>query len=163
MKKIFYLLIPMLLAFGMASAQVIKAELQVAGLTCSMCSRATDKQLRTLDFIDSVGIDLSHASFMLYFKEDKPVDFQQIQKKVEDAGFSVASLKVAYRFDGVKAENGASFSYNNSKFLFINTTPKVLSGVETFSIIDKGFLSPKEFKKYAGQAVPIENTYHITL
>lgn len=164
MKKICYLLILLLSASGIVSGQVIKAELQAAGLTCSMCSRATDKQLRTLDFIDSVGIDLSHTTFVLYFKKDKMVDFGQIRKKVEDAGFSVATLKVTYKFDNLKVDNGILFSYNNSQFYFIDITPKTLNGEVIFKILDKGFLSTKEYKKYASQVgLGVSNVYHITL
>ncbi len=164
MKKICYLLMLLLSAFSIASAQVVRAELQAAGLTCSMCSRATDKQLRTLDFIDSVGIDLRRTIFILYFKKDKMVDFNQIRKKVEDAGFSVAMLNVTYQFDNLKIDNGTQFSYNNSQFLFINVTPKTLNGEAIFRIMDKGFLNAKEYKKYASQVGSgVGKVYHITL
>jgi len=164
MKKICSLLIILLSASYIASAQVVRAELQAAGLTCSMCSRATDKQLRSLDFIDSVAIDLSHATFVLYFKKDKMVDFSQIRKKVEDAGFSVATLKVTYKFNNLKVDNGTQFSYNNSQFNWIDVTPKTLNGEATFRIMDKGFLGPKEYKKYAAKVGSgSNNVYHITL
>src|SRR5581483_6940249 len=126
MKKICFTVMLILFLSGITSAQVIKAELQAAGLTCSMCSRATDKQLRTLDFIDSVGIDLSHTTFILYFKKDKTVDLNLIRKRVEDAGFSVAMLKVTYHFNNLKIENGTEFSYGNSKFSFMDVTPSIL-------------------------------------
>ncbi len=164
MKKIFYLLILLLSLGDMTSAQVTKVELQAAGLTCSMCSRATDKQLRTLDFIDSIGIDLSHTTFILYFKKDKPVDFNQIRKKVEDAGFSVASLKVTYKFDNLKIENGSQFIYNGSVFYLVNVAPKTLNGEAVFKIVDKGFVSAKEYKKYESLIGKGEsNSYHINL
>jgi copper chaperone CopZ len=164
MKKICYLLILLLSASGIVSAQVVRAELQAAGLTCSMCSRATDKQLRTLDFIDSVGTDLSHATFLLYFKKDKVVDFDQIRKKVEDAGFSVAMLKVTYKFDNLKVDNETQFSYNNSQFNFIDITPQTLNGEVVFRIMNKGFLSGKEYKKIASQiSSASSHIYHITL
>jgi copper chaperone CopZ len=154
----------MLFACSVASAQIIKAELQVAGLTCSMCSRSVDKSLRTLDFIDSVAVDLSHASFMLFFKKDKTIDFIQIKKKVEDAGFFVASLKINYKFDNLKIENNSSFSYQNITFYFLNTTAKTLNGAVTFKIADKGFVIDKEYKKYAAQlngTIASGTSYHI--
>jgi hypothetical protein len=127
-----------------------------------MCSRATDKQLRTLDFVDSIGIDLSHTTFILYFKKDKTVDFNQIRKKVEDAGFSVAMLKVTYRFDDLKIENRTEFSYGNSKFSFTDVTPSTLNGNVTFRILDQGFVGAKEYKKYANKLTP-GNFFHITI
>jgi copper chaperone CopZ len=166
MKTIYSLIIVMLFAFNIASAQITKVELQAAGLTCSMCSRSVDMQLRTLDFIDSIGIDLSHATFFLFFKKDKIVDFDQIKKKVEDAGFSVALLKVNYQFDNLKVENNSSFTYHNSTFYVINSTQKILNGLVDFKIVDKGFVSDKEYKKYSKQingTVLAKSTYHIIL
>ncbi|HTA28199.1 MAG TPA: heavy-metal-associated domain-containing protein, partial [Bacteroidia bacterium] len=89
MKKIFYTAIFPLFIFHVASAQFTKAELRADGLTCSLCSNATYKQLKTLDFIDSVGVDLDHATFLLYFNKDKTVDFEKIRNKVEFAGYTV--------------------------------------------------------------------------
>jgi copper chaperone CopZ len=164
MKKICYLLILLLSVSSIASAQVVKVELQAAGLTCSMCSRATDRQLRTLDFVDSIAIDLSRTTFVLYFKKDKTVDFDQIRKKVEDAGFSVATLQVTYKFDNLKVDNGTQFSYNGSQFQFMGISPKILNGDIAFRIMDKGFLSAKEYKKYASQVGSgTGHLYHITL
>ncbi|HJP63989.1 MAG TPA: hypothetical protein VJ844_11120, partial [Mucilaginibacter sp.] len=55
--KIFLVLI--LFSATAAKAQFTKAELQVSGLTCSMCSKATEKSLRTLGFIDDIKADLN--------------------------------------------------------------------------------------------------------
>ncbi len=170
MRRIISSIIIWLLAFNAASAQFTKVELQAAGLTCSMCSKAVDKQLRTLDFVDSVGIDLSHATFMLFFKKDKPIAFDQIKKKVEDAGFSVAKLKATYRFDNFKVESNSSFTYSTSTFYFLNATSTTLNGATTFKIVDKGFVSDKEYQKYApqiGTKATVGNslihTYHVII
>ena len=166
MKKIISSIIALIFVYNIASAQIIKADLQVAGLTCSMCSKSVDKSLRTLDFIDSVGIDLSRASFILFFKKDKTVDFAQIKKKVQDAGFFVASLKVNYKFDNLKIESNSSFHYQNTTFYFLNVTAKTLNGAVIFKIADKGFISDKEYKKYEGQLNQTTSSgviYHVVL
>ncbi|HTA61536.1 MAG TPA: heavy metal-associated domain-containing protein [Bacteroidia bacterium] len=166
MKTIISLIIAWLFAGNIATAQITKAELQVAGLTCSMCSRSVDKSLRTLDFIDSVGIDLSKASFVLFFKKDKTVDLGQIKKKVEDAGFFVASLKIEYKFADFKLENNSSLTYQKITFYFLNVTPKTLNGAVTFKIMDKGFVSDKVYKKYASSLNGTTSSgtiYHVML
>lgn len=170
--KISLLLLTVLLNIS-AKAQFTKADLQAAGLTCSMCSRAVDKQLHTLDFIDSVGIDLSQATFILFFKKDKIVDFDLIKKKVEDAGFSVASLKVTFQFTNLKVEENSHWVHQNTLYHFIHVKPQTLNGDATFKIISKGFVSDKEYKKYAKEmAVPViddgkvtdaNKVFHITL
>jgi copper chaperone CopZ len=169
MKNRILAVLALLVTVTASKAQVTKVDLQVAGLTCSMCSKATDKQLRSLDFVEDIDIDLSHATFILHFKKDKAVDFSQIKKKVEDAGFFVASLKVFYKFENTKIEKGSSITYQNSQFVFLNTKTQVLNGELPFKIIDKGYVSEKESKKNAADLALQpkmevgKQTYHITL
>jgi copper chaperone CopZ len=151
MKGIFYFILLLQLANNSASAQFSKAELQVAGLTCSLCSKSTETQLKKLDFIDSIQMDIAHARFILYFKKDKYVDFYQVKKKVEDAGFSVAMLKATYRFDNLSIEANGHFNYQNAVFYSANKSPQILNGEVVLQIVDKGFLGNKEYKKQAAQ------------
>jgi copper chaperone CopZ len=147
-----------LFSYNLCDAQFIKGELQAAGLTCSLCSKSTVGQLKTLDFIDSIGTDLAHASFTLYFKKDKPIDLSQIKKKVEDAGFSVASLSLTAKFDNLKVDSSGCFNYQNIGFCIVTRNPHTLNGDVNFKIIDKGFVTGKEYKKY-GRKVGIITTY----
>ncbi|MEY2829684.1 MAG: hypothetical protein RIQ33_1542 [Bacteroidota bacterium] len=128
-------------------AQFVSAEIQAAGLTCSMCSRAVDKQLQTLDFVDSVGINLSSATFVLHFKKNKIIDFDVIKTKVEDAGFSVASLKAVYHFNQQQVDANDTLMYHQTMFQFVQCKSQILNGDVTFKILNKGFMRDKEFKK----------------
>jgi copper chaperone CopZ len=171
MKKIIFFLAIIISISG--KAQFSKAELQASGLTCSMCSFAIQKQLKTLDFIDSIGADLNHTIFILYFKPGKIVNLDLIKKKVEDAGFSVASLKVTFHFDKVEIDNNYHFGYQNNLYHFVNVTPRTLNGDVIFKVIDKGFVPDKEYKKYLKttsqphdqkeKATDVNRVYHITL
>src|SRR6478735_315736 len=73
-------------------AQFNKAELQASGLTCSLCSNAINKALKTLPFVESVQTDLNKNLFTITFKNGQRPDIDAISKKVEDAGFSVAKF-----------------------------------------------------------------------
>src|ERR1700712_2383103 len=115
------------LSIGAANAQFTKAELQVSGLTCSMCSKATEKSLRTLDFIGDIKVDLNRNIFLLTFKKDAPVNLDQISKKVENAGFFVNNLKATFNFDNVKVQDNY-FSYTGNTYHLINAGNKALSG-----------------------------------
>lgn len=135
---------------GIARAQFTKAELQVSGLTCSMCSKATEKALRTLSFISDVKPDLNRNLFVISFKASGPVSLEQISKKVENAGFSVNNLKATFNFTGVKL-NGNSFSYSGDTYMLVNGAGKTINGVATVTVVDKGFAPASVYKKYAGQ------------
>ena len=138
------------LSIGAAKAQFTKAELQVSGLTCSMCSKATEKALRTLDFISDIKPDLNRNLFVITFKNDAPVNLEQISKKVQNAGFSVNNLKATFNFNNTKL-NSNSFNYSGNTYLVVNGADKPLNGPVAVTIVDKGFAPASVYKKYAAQ------------
>jgi len=148
MKKIilFFALVAM---FAQAKAQFIKAELEVSGLTCSMCSLSTQKSLNTLDFIGQIKPDLNKNIFYITFKADKAVNLDAIKQKVKAAGFSVNKLVAIYDFKA--AEDNASFQYNGATYQFANAPGRPLSGETRLQIIDKDFVPASTFKKLGGQ------------
>ncbi|MFY7963830.1 MAG: heavy-metal-associated domain-containing protein, partial [Chitinophagaceae bacterium] len=88
MKKIITLIF---IAFALnATAQKItKAEIIATGLTCSMCSNAIYKQLKTTDGVDSVKTDLNKNMFIVFLSETKNVSPVVLKEKIEKAGFFV--------------------------------------------------------------------------
>lgn len=50
-------------------AQTTKVEIMATGLTCSMCSNAINKQLKSYTEVDSIGTDLNTNTFTVYFKK----------------------------------------------------------------------------------------------
>ena len=163
--KIFTILL--VLTTGLANAQFTKAELQVSGLTCAICSKATEKSLKTLPFISEIKTDLIRNVFILTFNNDIPVNFEQIGKKVKDAGFFVNSLKASFNFDNVKLTDN-QFSYGDDTYQLMNGKDNPLNGVVALTIIDKGFAPKSVSKKYLSQAavtVPSKTgrTYHLAI
>src|SRR5215469_721979 len=146
--KIFIALI--ILSVSAAHAQFTKAELQVSGLTCSMCSKATEKSLRTLNFIGDIKADLNRNVFVITFKKDASVSLAQISKKVQDAGFFVNNLKATFNFDNVKVNNNA-FSYGGDTYHLVNGENKSLTGPVAFTVVDKDFAPASVYKKYKAE------------
>ncbi len=141
------------LSISVANAQFTKAELQVSGLTCSMCSKATEKSLRTLGFISDIKADLNRNVFLITFKKDVPVNLDQISKKVQSAGFFVNNLKTTFNFSGTKLVNN-TFSYAGDTYYLVTPTDKELNGPATFTVVDKGFAPAAVYKKYSA---PVAN------
>ncbi len=135
------------LFFIKAEAQVTKVNLQASGLTCSMCSNAINKSLKSLDIVEHVKANVSASSFEITFKSGSSVDFDLLKKKVEDAGFFVASMIVTLNVNQVEVSNDAHVDIDGKMFHFLNTDKKQLNGETSFKILDKGFVSAKEFKK----------------
>lgn len=132
---------------GVANAQVKGVTIQASGLTCSMCSNSIFKALKTLDFVEKVDANIKTSSFEINFKPNAPVDFDKLKAKVEDAGFFVANFTVTYSFDGLAISNDKHINVGNSIFHFLNVKAGVLSGDKKLRLLDKGFVSAKEFKK----------------
>ncbi len=136
-----------------ASAQKISsADLQVTGLTCSMCSNATQKSLETLNFISSIKPDLNKNIFVLTFKKDANVNLDLVRKKVQDAGFSVGGLTASFNFNDVKVDDKGQAIIDGNVYRFVNAKSKTLNGTVKASIVDKDFISGSAFKKQATNA-----------
>ena len=132
------------------SAQFKSATLQASGLTCAMCSNAINKSLKTLSFIESVESDIKTSSFIINFKEGVDINFDQLRKKVEDAGFSVAKLQIVTEFKNATVQNDQPLTVDGKVLHFLNVKNQQLNGEKIITIVDKNFLSAKEYKKYAG-------------
>lgn len=150
MKALKIFIILLVLSTGIANAQFTKAELQVSGLTCALCSKATEKSLKTLPFISDIKTDLLHNIYLITFKNGEAVNFDLISKKVQDAGFFVNSLKATFNFDNAKIE-GRSFSYGTDTYQVMNAGDKPLNGELAVTIVDKGFAPKSVSKKYLSQ------------
>lgn len=149
--KSLIILTTVLIAGKTSAQQITTAELQVTGLTCSMCSQATEKSLRTLDFVDAIQPDLNKNLFAITFKKDKPVNIDLIRKKVEDAGFSVGSLTAVFNFNNTKLDDQGLAIAGTNVYQFLNQKSKTLNGPITATVVDKNFISGAAFKKKAAQ------------
>lgn len=160
MKKI---LLFIAIAFSaVTNAQVTKVSLQASGLTCSMCSNAINKALKTLDFVDKVDADIKTYTFEISFKENSHVDFDMIKKKVEGAGFFVSGFVATIHFNNVQVTKGQPVSIAGKTFYFVNTNDQSLNGAKQVKVLDKGFVSAKEYKRNAFPE-SATRTYHATL
>ncbi|HTE00502.1 MAG TPA: heavy-metal-associated domain-containing protein [Mucilaginibacter sp.] len=165
MKTLKIFIVLLITTISAAKAQFTKAELQVSGLTCSMCSKATEKSLRTLGFIGDIKADLNRNVFVITFKKDVPVNLDQISKKVQNAGFFVNNLKATFNFDNVKVSNN-TFSYAGDTYRLLTGGDKALIGPVAVTLVDKGFAPPAVYKKYSSQLTDKAETgrvYHITI
>ena len=145
-----------------ASSQVTKVNLQASGLTCSMCSNAINKALKSLDFVDKVDANIKTSTFEITFKQGKNVDFERLKNKVEGAGFSVAAFTATMHFNNLKVKSSEPVVIGDKKLQFVNVKEQTLNGPKTIKVIDKGFVSSKEYKKNS-VASSGGKVYHVTI
>ena len=144
-KYIFFLLF---LAFTtLCVGQIKSAKLQASGLTCAMCAKSIYNNLKSIDAIDTVDVDLNESSFLVKFKSAKDINPDIIRKKVEDAGFSVAALDLNFIFSEKTILPDAHFLINGSAYHFLIPTKQIVNGEQTLRVIDKQFQTEKAYKK----------------
>jgi len=134
-----------LFAYTKANAQISKAEIRATGLTCSMCSNAINKQLKSVPEVVNVETDLNTNTFTVTLKEGNTLSPKIFKDKVEKAGFFIGSLIVTTKSENIK-QNGYVVVNNAS-----NTAPEV-----QIQILDKGYVTEKEFKKLSKSFQNIE-------
>jgi len=137
----------LLFAVNISAQQISTADLQVTGLTCSMCSNATQKSLETLGFINSVKPDLNKNIFVLTFKKGADINLDMVRKKVQDAGFSVGGLTAEFTFNQLKVDDKGQAIADGNVYRFVNAKNKTLNGTVKAAVVDKDFISGSAFKK----------------
>ena len=148
MKKL--LLIALVVVLGTrADAQFSHAKLQATGLTCAMCSNAINKALQKLPFVDSVRSDIKNSSFAIGFKNGTAVSIDALKDAVEDAGFSIGDLKLEVNFPSTTVQKDQHLLVGNTVFHVLNGTGQQLSGEHTVTVVDKHYLSDKQFRKFS--------------
>jgi copper chaperone CopZ len=172
MKKLMIISIMVMLVME-SDAQFTKATLQATGLTCAMCSNAINKALQKVSFVETVKSDIKNSSFSIAFKQGVGVDLDALKNAVEDAGFSVGSLKVTGTFNELKVENDKQVQIGDKQFHFLNVNNRTLNGETTITLLDKNFVTDKVFKKYSsatkmsclqtGKTASGERVYHVTI
>ena len=147
MKTFFLLAFFVLSAFITQAQQVTRVSMQASGLTCSMCSNAINKSLKTVDFVEKVTPDIETSTFEITFKSGSKVDFDLLKKKVEDAGFFVSKFVASVDFNNTTIRAGQPVIVGDKTFQFVNAKEGMLNGTKPVRILNKGFVSTKEFKK----------------
>ncbi len=151
-----------------ANAQITKAELVATGLTCSMCSNAINKQFKAMPEVEKVNIDLNSNTFTIYLKKENSLSPKSFKDRVEKAGFFVGSLVLTMPFDNIKAADNLSYNTKEASYVFVDTKPQTLKGDVKVQVLDKGFVTQKEYKKleksfskYPSYAANNDKNFHL--
>jgi copper chaperone CopZ len=151
MKKLF-IVAAVLLTSILANAQFQTASLTAAGLTCAMCTKAIYNSLEKIPAVEKVDADIKSSQFIITFKKGTSVDPDQLKAAVEDAGFSVSRLKLTGDFNNIPISSETHVELGGKTYHFIKFPDKVLNGMQTITMVDKNYVTAKEFKKVAGSS-----------
>lgn len=162
MKRI--VIIILLLSLSNVKAQINKVDIIATGLTCSMCSNAIYKQLQSIEGVEKVEIDLNKNLFTAILKKENKLTPKDFKEKVEKAGFFIGSMVLYLSYYNLSITDGTK----NGNYIIIDSKPQTLNGEKRVQVLDKGYVTAKEFKKlskayskYETFAKAAGNNYHI--
>ena len=150
MKKInnFYILMLSIVTLSgtTATAQISKAEIKATGLTCSMCSNAIYKQLKSMPDVADVETDLNTNTFTVKLKEGNTTSPKAFKDNVEKAGFFIGSLVLTT----------TAATIQQDQYVLINNNKSSTNSEVQIQVLDKGYVTEKEFKKLSKSLKAIE-------
>lgn len=126
----------LILGSSYTNAQITKAEIRATGLTCSMCSNAINKQLKSLTEVLNVETDLNTNTFSVTLKENNELNPKIFKDKVEKAGFFIGSLIITAKSEII----------SKNPYVLVNNKKSGVTETQ-FQVVDKGYVTDKEFKK----------------
>ncbi len=122
-----------------ALAQLAKVEIQATGLTCSMCSNAINKQLKSLTDIASVATDLNTNTFVVQLKPNNNLSPRTFKESVEKAGFFIGTMVVQL--------NSSVLNATSNRYIALEDKTAVKNQEIRIQILNKGYVTQKEYKK----------------
>ena len=150
-----------------SKAQISKAEIIATGLTCSMCSNAINKQLKSMAEVENVSTDLNTNTFVVTLKDNSAYTANTLKESVEKTGFFIGSMVLTIDLGTVKITESQKITKQSGNYVFVNGGEKSVSGPVRVQVLNEGFVTKKEFKKSAklqakyADVVAQENTYLI--
>lgn len=149
--KIKKLLLVFVMLFGIMNSysQISKAEIVATGLTCSMCSNAINKQLKSMPEVEKVMIDLNANTFMVSLKKNNAITPQVLRASIEKAGFFVGSMVLTMDVDNAQLKDHGSFKNVSGTYVFVGAKDKMTEGTFRFKVLNSGFVTKKEYKQSA--------------
>ena len=82
-------------ADGVADTAIVgtSATLVVHGMSCPLCANNVDKQLLTVQGVQSVSVDMGTGEVVVEIDPQAGVTTSQLAKAVDDSGFTLAEVR----------------------------------------------------------------------
>ena len=77
-----------------AQARIIEAVADIDGLTCPFCSFGAEKQLKEVEGVRKVKVDVDQGTATLIAKSDQSLDVEKIPEAIKAAGFSPQEMRI---------------------------------------------------------------------
>jgi len=95
LRNVFVICLLWLTSLGIVLAEGVvsqKASIQVDGLSCPFCTYGLEKNLKKINGIESVDIDIKTGKATVIIKSNIQVDNQALRQAVKKAGFTARDI-----------------------------------------------------------------------
>jgi len=148
MKLVVKVLIVVLLSGALrADAQFETVYIGINGLTCSQCSKTVETQVRKLDFVRDVQMNLQRTEATILLRENKKVAIDKIARAVKDAGFSLRSLKADIHIGNTVSVSGNCMTSNGDTYVLTQPLKRSASGTVSLRFLGKEYQPKGDYKK----------------
>jgi hypothetical protein len=103
-------------------------------------------------------------------KKESSLSPRTLKESVEKAGFFVGSMIVSMKFDNTVIPEDKKVEKDGAEFIILGNKSQMLDGDVKAKIVDKGYVTQKEFKKLSKSFSKIpsyqsvaENEYHLII
>lgn len=127
------------------------ARIQATGLTCALCSKAIYESLEKLSPVEKVTADIKSSTFSIQFKKEAAVNPDELKAAVEDAGFFVGGLELEGEWPTGLPNSSTPFQLGGNWYQVLSGKANKGKSSFTISVIDKGFVTAKAYKKFLSQ------------
>ena len=127
------------------------ARIQATGLTCALCSKAIYESLEKLSPVEKVTADIKSSTFSIQFKKEAAVNPDELKAAVEDAGFFVGGLELEGKWPLDQPNLSSPLQLGGSWYRVLSGKANKGKSSFTISVIDKGFVTEKAYKKFLSQ------------
>ena len=128
----------LLIVFNLSTyAQITKAEIIATGLTCSMCSNAINKQLKSMAEVESVDTDLNTNTFTVVLKKDSSLTANELKNSIEKTGFFIGSMVLTMELGDIKIEDNLKVEKDHGTYVFVDTKARTVNGAVKVKVLKK--------------------------
>ena len=98
--RCFLLLLALVVLFSSPVYAGETVKINVNGMVCDFCARATEKVFGKQEAVDKIAVNLTDKLITLAMKDGQTMDDQAITKLINDSGYALVSIQREEATDG---------------------------------------------------------------
>ncbi|MBK9271208.1 MAG: heavy-metal-associated domain-containing protein [Saprospiraceae bacterium] len=138
----------MALLISKTCAQSSIVRIGINGLSCSACVKSVEMQIRKLDFVTDLEMDIIGTEALILVQHKRSFELNKLVRAVYKAGFSVRDVKLKWSLSEFKLKEDGIYDWFGMQIRILNQE-NVLSNNEQFvQLVVKNIYPSLQESKY---------------